>query len=88
MTIVGHCPKCGAPIYGEAEVPDFKAIDAEKRLGGEGPEVVYSCVCRLVQPMSHWRPHVVTSPNSNPVPLNVSGTAEPYIGPPVPWIQS
>jgi len=34
LEIVGHCPHCGAPIYGK------------KQLEGE-PEIRYACECRL-----------------------------------------
>jgi len=34
LEIVGHCPHCGAPIYGR------------QQLVGE-PEIRYSCECRL-----------------------------------------
>lgn len=33
--IVGNCPKCGAPIYGERVL-----------LEGDTPSVVHSCDCR------------------------------------------
>ena len=33
-TIVGHCPQCGAPIYGKSLIR-----------GNEIPESVYSCTC-------------------------------------------
>ena len=38
LGIVGHCPTCGAPIYGSPVVP--KGID---------PEIRYSCFCRKVE---------------------------------------
>lgn len=39
MNIVGHCPHCGAPIYGPEYVPDS--------CRGQGVEVLaYACSCR------------------------------------------
>jgi hypothetical protein len=39
MEVVGHCPKCGSPVYGYKYVPE-----------GAAPPVAYSCDCRKARP--------------------------------------
>jgi len=52
LAVVSKCPDCGAPIYGPRTLV-FEEVDSEKRLGGEGPRIIYTCKCAQ-NPARHW----------------------------------
>ena len=44
LGIVGHCPSCGAPIYGRPAVSE-----------GADPEIKYSCFCHKIVGVVHQK---------------------------------
>ncbi len=61
MDIIGHCPKCGAPIYGPKQWLSDKGT----------PPVQYTCTCRCNDTQKGWsyqpRPWERTVPYWQPV---------------------
>jgi hypothetical protein len=70
LEIVGNCPTCGAPVYGEKKI-NIRELDALRRLSTDGthvmPTIEYSCSCLRV-PQGYWG-----------VPQTTYGSSVPYI---------
>ncbi len=75
LQIVGNCPDCGAPIYGEKNCEGKKA-----------PKVTYSCECRNKQSYELERITIISQPHPYPiyveqpkyVPVPTYPTTPPY----------